>query len=48
MLGSDVVYFNYQLIQIQQLLIVAFLVSAWDLCGCLVRLKYAQVLVWGT
>lgn len=47
MLGNDVVYLSYQLIQIQQLLTVAFLVSAWDLCCCLVRLKYAQVLVWG-
>lgn len=47
MLGSDVVYLRYQLIQIQQLLIVAFLVSAWDLCCCLVMLTYVQVLVWG-
>lgn len=47
MLGSDVLYLSYQLILIQQLLILIFLVSAWDLCCCLVRLKYAQVLVWG-
>lgn len=45
--GRDAVYLSYQLIQMQQLLFVAFLVSAWDLCCCLVRFKYVQVLIWG-
>lgn len=43
--GRDAVYLSYQLIQMQQLLFVAFLVSAWDLCCCLVRFKYVQVLI---